>query len=144
LNSANSRSFINVLPFVTHISQTSFFVSLSKVFTRKAAPHRLTPIESDEIIQRIGGIQSLKVFLYPAQHNQVTKHQMQPKHRYANLFQSVCNCGSEIKSGDPVWLGASRTMWAHSSITVQLPTTVASTEEPKYNISTSANTTLTS
>ena len=66
-------------------------------------------------------------------------------HRYANFFQSVCNCGSEIKSGDPVWLGASRTMWAHSSITVQLPTTtVASTEEPKYNISTSANTTLTS
>ena len=66
-------------------------------------------------------------------------------HRYANFFQSVCNCGSEIKSGDPVWLGASRTMWAHSSITVQLPTTtVASTEESKYNISTSANTTLTS
>ena len=63
---------------MTHISQTSFLVSLSEVLTRKATPHRLTPIEPDEILQRIEGIHSLEVFLYPAQRNQVTKHEVRP------------------------------------------------------------------
>lgn len=67
--------FITVLPFVSHISWSSFLVSLSEVLTRKATPHRLTPIESDQILQRIEGIQSLEVFLYSAQRNQVTKHE---------------------------------------------------------------------